>query len=97
MLTEFNETTDLYLQLLRRAQEVEDPRLVGMILERLKQGAPPLMATDSGCVVIPFPIDAARPEARVDESRFWPQLAAAQVVVIVALYSLLVVGNSFLG
>ena len=93
----FNETTDLYLQLLRKAQEVEDPRLVGMILERLKLGAPYLVATDSGCVVIPFPISIPWPEPQPAESCFWPKVAVAQIGCLVAFYALLVVGHSFFG
>ncbi|MCP3952145.1 MAG: hypothetical protein GY697_08010 [Desulfobacterales bacterium] len=93
----FNETTDLYLQLLRKAQEVEDPRLVGMILDRLQQGPPHLMATESGCVVIPFPMNVIRPESCTDEARFWPRGAAAQVGHLMAFYALPVVAHSFIG
>ncbi len=92
----FNETTDLYLQLLRKAQEVEDPRLVGMILGRLKQRSPHLMDTDSDCVVIPFPMSVAQPEPHADELRFWPRVAAAQVGYHVVFYALVVVVSSFM-
>ena len=93
----FNETTDLYLQLLRKAQEVEDPRLVGMILERLRQGAPHLVATDSGCVVIPFPIGATWSESPPNELCFWPRVAVSQVGYLLTLYAFLVIGHAFLG
>jgi hypothetical protein len=95
MHEDFNETTDLYLQLLRKAQEVEDPRLVGMILERLKEGAPHLLTAETGCVVIPFPMAAVRPSVRIPEPRFWPRVAAAQIGYIVAIYVLLLVGHSY--
>ena len=93
----FNETTDLYLQLLRKAQEVEDPRLVGMILKRLKQGVPHPVVTDSGCVIIPFPVSDSWSEPQPAESRFWPKVAIAQVGCLVALYTLLIVGHSLFG
>lgn len=96
MPEEFNETTDLYLQLLRRAQEVEDPRLVGMILERLKPEVPHLAAAGSGCVIIPFPQLNTGPEAGPDERRFWPRVAVAQVCYILAFYALVVAGHSLL-
>ncbi len=90
----FNETTDLYLQMLRKAQEVEDPRLVGMIIERLNQNALYLIAADSGCVVIPFPMSIAQLEPHAETPRFWPRVAAAQIGYLVVFYALLVVGHS---
>ena len=95
MNEEFNETTDLYLQLLRKAQEIEDPRLVGMILERLKNEQPCLLGAKSTCVVIPFPASTMKPDLLVDEYRFWPRLTSAQVGLIAALYMLLIAGHSF--
>ena len=94
MPEEFNETNDLYLQMLRRAQEVEDPRLVSMILERLKSGSEHPATIDSACVVIPFPIHIARPESSEEKFPFWPRLASAQIGVIVMVYSLLIIGHS---
>jgi hypothetical protein len=91
----FNETTDLYLQMLRRAQEVEDPRLVSMILERLTPEAPPLAAAGSGCIIIPFPPLQAGPEAGPDKPRFWPRVAVAQICYILVFYALVVAGHSF--
>ena len=96
MPEEFNETTDLYLQLLRKAQAVEDPRLVGMILERLKPDATDLLTTEAGCVVIPFPLAVAQPAIPRNESRFWPRIAAAQIAYILAVYVLMVIGHSLL-
>ena len=95
MPEEFNETTDLYLQLLRRAQEVEDPRLVSMILERLKSESSPLAAAGSGCIIIPFPPLSTAPEAGPDEPCFWPRVAVVQVCYILAFYALVVAGHSF--
>ena len=53
---DFNETTDLYLQILRDAQFVEDKKLIRMVKERLKQNpcaadgpSPPVGE------IIPFP------------------------------------------
>lgn len=93
----FNETTDLYLQLLRKAQEVEDPRLVGMILERLKDATPHLAATHAGGAVIPFPIGVTWSDPRPAISPFWPRMGVAQVGCLVAFYALLVVGHALFG
>lgn len=93
----FNETNDLYLQILRKAQEVEDPRLVGMIMERLKNQPQSLLAADAPCVVIPFPLAAAKPAGLEEDSRFWPRPSAAQISAIFAVYTLLVAGHSLLG
>ena len=97
MPDEFNESTDLYLQMLRKAQAVEDPRLVGMILERLRQ-APPRMAThDSGCVVIRFPLPDRSPQSPPEETYFWPRVAVFQVGCLVGLYALMVFGHTLFG
>ena len=94
MSEEFNETTDLYLALLRRAQEVEDPRLVSMILERLKPEPGHPAAADSGCVVIPFPIHHVQPASSDENACFWPRMAPAQIGAILMVYGVLVIGHS---
>ena len=97
MPEEFSETTDLYLRMLRKAQAVEDPRLVGMILERLRQPPSQLAVTDAGCVVITFPLTARQAVPRPEEPRFWPRVATVQVGCLVGFYALLVVGHSLFG
>ena len=95
---EFNETTDLYLQILRRAQELEDRKLVALIVDRLKENAQHLLQPDSGCQIIPFPGSISPPPPPpLDEPQFWPRMAMVQMGIIVGCYLALVTGHTLLG
>ena len=93
---EFNETTDLYLEILQDAQQVEDRKLIRIIRQRLMYTGPGSYLTTDGCEIIFFPAPAAAPVNPSDTSRFWPKFAFAQLGIILATYLLIVItGHSF--
>ena len=51
----FCQTTDLYLEMLREAQRVEDKKLVQLIRRRLKHMGRSPKFTSAGCEIICFP------------------------------------------
>ncbi len=55
MIEEFNETTDLYLDILIEAQKLEDKKLIQLIRRRLENIEPSPPATGGGCKIIMFP------------------------------------------
>ena len=87
----FCQTTDLYLEMLREAQRVEDKKLVQMIRRRLKCGACAPLLTTSGCEIIAFPRPAYTPmSAPIEDLPFWPRFGLGQIAVFAAIYGLLV-------
>ena len=94
--TEFNETTDLYLEILREAQKIEDKKLVHIIQSRLRQVRQPVYATSNGCQIIAFPRLFMPSLPQLKKPRFWPKLAYAQIAVIIAGYLLLLTGHSLI-
>lgn len=90
---EFNETTDLYLEILQEAQQVEDMKLIRIIRQRLMYTGPGSYLTADGCEIIFFP--APTPVNPPDTSRFWPKFAFAQLGILLATYLLiLITGHS---
>ena len=94
-LLEYNETTDLYLEILREAQKIEDKKLIMMIKERLEDSGWNSFLTPEGCEIIPFPCTFTQPAQPV-ESRFWPKMEALQMILIFFMYLLFVSGNLLL-
>ena len=91
---EFSETTDLYLEILQEAQQVEDRKLIRIIRQRLMHAGPsPYMTTD-GCVIISFPAPAPAAVSPPETSRFWPKFAFGQLGILLATYLLLITGHS---
>lgn len=90
----YNETTNLYLDILREAQQVEDRKLIWMIRSRLKELREPTMATTDGCEVILFPRTVMPAVVPVEERDFWPKLALQQIAVIFSSYSIVVTAFS---
>jgi hypothetical protein len=91
-LLEYNETTDLYLEILREAQKIEDKKLIMMIRDRLANYGWNSFSTPEGCEIIPFPCKFT-PPAQPMESRFWPKMEALQMTLIFFMYLLLVTGH----
>ncbi len=54
-MEEFNETTDLYLEILMEAQRMEDKKLIHLVKQRLETMAPAPPPTRGGCKIIMFP------------------------------------------
>ncbi len=71
----YNETTDLYKEILRgEAQRIEDKRLIRIIQQRLKSLGNVSCFTSSGCEVIYFPGSMALPIEPCEDRPFWPQI-----------------------
>ncbi len=72
----YSETTDLYLQMLRQAQKVEDKKLIQIIIRRMQQNTPALatFVTESGCQITPFPLSCVSHAPLQDDSQFWFEL-----------------------
>lgn len=85
----YNETTDMYLEILRKAQEIEDKKLVQMIRVRLRDMRAPTTDTKDGCQLIVFPRTplAIQP---VVQSDLWPRFELQHIVAILCAYLLLI-------
>jgi len=71
---EYEETNDLYLQMLWEAQKVDDKRLAKMILRRLTTRRQLSEAREAvSGTVIPFPLKPALCISAEPESTFWKQ------------------------
>lgn len=81
----FCQTTDLYLQMLREAQRVEDKKLIQLIRCRLKHVAHPPIQTSTGCEIISFPrhVYVAVPST-IKDLPFWPRFGFGQAAVLAA-------------
>lgn len=92
----FCQTTDLYLEMLREAQRVEDKKLVELLRRRLKHVAHPPTLTAGGCEIIRFPRRAYAPlPAPVEDLPFWPRFGFSQIAAFAALYFLLISCHSY--
>ncbi len=92
IMEEFNETTDLYQEILREAQRMEDKKLVEMIKQRLETIAPPPLVATGGCEIIMFPRRFNPPFQPLDEPKFWPRVEFAQLAAICTAYLLFIMG-----
>ena len=102
----FDETTDLYLEILRSAQKVEDRKLIRLIGTRLREIGQIIPSTDESCeiilfpgayshVVLPRPAPASSP---VPESApFWPRFAFRQTVWALSGCAALILGGLLIG
>ncbi|MGD9330459.1 MAG: hypothetical protein PVJ53_04050 [Desulfobacterales bacterium] len=87
----FCQTTDLYLEMLREAQRVEDKKLVGLIRHRLKHAGRPPVLTTTGCEIISFPRLTYSPmPVPTEDLPFWPRFGFGQIAAFGAIYFLLI-------
>ncbi len=87
----FCQTTDLYLEMLREAQRVEDKKLVRLIRDRLRHAGRPPALTSAGCEIIGFPRRVCGPLATpIEDLPFWPRFGLGQITAFVAVYGLLI-------
>lgn len=84
---EYNETTDLYLAILREAQRVEDKKLIQLITRKLTPEFDMLSSCPAGggCRIIPFPCPLVRSEP-MEEKPFWPKFAYTQMAILLSSY-----------
>ena len=81
---------DFYLQLMRKAQLLDDQILVKMILRKLAAlGAADAISTAGGCTVIPFPIGQAPAQPNVAELPTWWMLVKLTLAIPGSLAALL--------
>ena len=93
----FCQTTDLYLEMLREAQRVEDKKLVRLIRRRLKHMSRPPKFTSTGCEVICFPRSIYSPmPAPIEDRPFWPRFGFGQILVFAVAYGLLISYHAYL-
>ncbi len=87
---EYHETNDIYLEMLRKAQNQEDKNLVRLIQQKMKSNRPKAYLTETGCKVIPFPLSILSlptPPEHGDfwkDQRFWRELI--QLLAIVSFF-----------
>ncbi len=96
---EYHENADLYLEMLRDAQLVEDLKLVRMIKRRLETASECVHDQAlTNCKIIQFPCYAAMPMQPIErqQSVFWPQFAGTQVAFISVSYLCIVMGRLLL-
>jgi len=93
----FCQTTDLYLEMLREAQRIEDKKLVRLIRGRLKHVGRPPKRTAAGCEIIcfPRPIYASLP-APIEDLPFWPRFGFGQIAIFAVVYGLLISCHTYL-
>ena len=93
----FCQTTDLYLEMLREAQRVEDKKLVQLIRYRLKHAGRPPVLTSAGCEIICFPRRAYAPmPSPIEDLPFWPRFCFGQIAAFAAIYFLLISCHAYL-
>lgn len=92
-LDQFNETTDIYLEILREAQKIEDRKLIMMIHSRLRDLKHASRLTAHGCEIIAFPGNFSTAMPQIQDGPFWPKFAYSQIIAILFSYILLIVSN----
>lgn len=90
----YSETTDLYREILREAQRIEDKKLIQIIQQRLKSLGNISCFTSSGCEIIIFPGSMALPIQPPEDRPFWPKFKHLQIVIILIAYLLLIITHS---
>ena len=90
-LETYYQATDLYLQMLREAQRVEDKKLVRLIRNRLRHAGRPPVLTSAGCEIICFPRRVCAPiGAPIEDLPFWPRFGFRQIAAFAAIYCILI-------
>jgi len=90
----YSETTDLYREILREAQRIEDKKLIRIIQQRLKNLGNVSCFTSSGCEIISFPGSMNIPLHPPEDRPFWPKFDHIQIVIILIAYLLLITTHS---
>lgn len=86
----FYQTTDIYLEMLREAQRLEDRKLIRMIRRRLKHLRQAPVLTPCGCEVIFFPRAEMPCPPTIEDLPFWPRRLLRELVVLAAGYAFLI-------
>ena len=83
---DFNETNDIYLQILTKAQYAEDKKLIVMVMERLKEKGPLVEMPEPVCDVIPFPGCDGSATLRGEKTPLVFKTGYPQLFIIVGVY-----------
>jgi len=71
-LEDVEQKRDYYLQIMQKAQQLNDQPLINLILKKLSRlGLAGAVSTDSGCTIIPFPSPSCPPEFQEFEPPTW--------------------------
>ncbi len=93
----FSPTTDLYLQMLREAQRVEDKKLIRLLRDRLKHVGQPPKLTSAGCEIICFPGRGGLPvPSPIQDLPFWPHFGFGEIAAFAAIYLLMIACDTYL-
>ena len=86
----YYQPTDLYLEMLRDAQRIEDRKLIRLIRRRLKHARQAPVLTPCGCEDIFFPRPAVPCPPPIEDLPFWPRRLMRELFVLAAGYALLI-------
>ena len=86
---DFNETTDVYLQILRDAQFVEDKKLILMVKDRLRNNGHHAGGMLPAGEIIPFPCSASPVGFLNEEIPLMHKTGYPQLLIIVLVYFIL--------
>ncbi len=92
----FYPNTDIYLEMLREAQRVEDRKLIRMIRRRLVHARRSPVFTAGGCQIIFFPRTEIPGHPPIEDLPFWPRRLARELVLFAAGYALLILSHTWL-
>ncbi|MGD9081012.1 MAG: hypothetical protein PVG96_16805 [Desulfobacterales bacterium] len=81
---------DYYLQIMQKAQELNDQPLINLILKKLAHlGLSNAFSTTSGCTIIPFPTQPYSTELKEYESPSWWMLVKLTLAIPGSLVGLI--------
>lgn len=89
---QYIETTNLYWEMLWKAQRIEDKKLVHLIRRRLSDLTSQPHPAPLSCQIIPFPapVPAATPLARKSPFSFWPKYPLTGALSFLAAYFMII-------
>ncbi len=96
---QYIETTNLYWEMLWKAQRIEDKKLVHLIRRRLLEVKSQPHQAPLPCQIIPFPASAAIPAPLPRESvfSFWPKYPLTGTISFLAAYFMIIAVNLIAG
>jgi len=90
---QYIETTNLYWEMLWKAQKIEDRKLVAMLHLRLQDLAGKNLSSPAMARIIAFPVPQAQAPSPRTVPVFWPSQPATNVLAYVATYCILMVAG----
>jgi len=96
---QYIETTNLYWEMLWKAQRIEDKKLVHLIRRRLLDIKNQPHPAPLACQIIPFPasVAVAAPLARKSSFSFWPKYPLTGTLSFLAAYFMIIAVNLIAG